>query len=182
MAGKKIPETPDFINGMLKSADSISQLLNPAKMHPRDLLQKIHDDQVKLECLTHEERRELGLYQSRVVLVVLAAELALKFLWNYIPEGNNRPSEKNHELASWFNRLPPCVRVEIRAKYCKRSDSPPVGWETPDKVFTLCKGASVQWRYLVEESNFPDYVMHATYLIDATLSVLQVGEELAKEQ
>ena len=75
MAGKKIPEIPDFINGMLKSADSISQLLNPEKIHPRDLLQKIHDDQVKLECLTHEERRELGLYQSRVVLVVLAAEL-----------------------------------------------------------------------------------------------------------
>ena len=180
MAGKKIPETPDFIKGMLKSADSISQLLNPERMHPRYLLQKIHDEQMKLECLPHEERRELGLYQSRVVLVVLAAELALKFLWNYIPEDVNRPSERKHELSLWFNRLPPCVRSKIVAEYCELSDSPPVGWETPERVFMSCKGASVQWRYLVEEGNIPNYVMYATHVKDATLSILAVGEKLAR--
>ena len=180
VAGKKIPETPDFIRGLLKSADSISELLNPEHTHPRYLLQKIHDDEVKLENLTSEDRGELGLYQSRVVLVVLATELALKFLWNYIPEGNKRPSENNHELSLWYKRLPISVRDQIEAEYCARSDSPPPGWETLGRVFISCRGASVQWRYLVEEGSIPDYVMHATCLIDATLSVLTVGENLAE--
>lgn len=182
MAGKKIPETPDFIRGLLKSAESISELLNPEHTHPRYLLQKIHNEEVKLEDFTSEERGELGLYQSRVVLVVLAAELALKFLWNYIPEGNKRPSERKHELSLWYKRLPTCVRDQIGAEYCARSDSSPLGWETPEGVFKSCKGASVQWRYLIEEGNIPDYVMHARCLIDATLSVLKVGEKLAEEK
>ena len=139
MTGKKIPQTPDFIRGMLKSANSISQLLNPENIHPRHLLKTIHSDEVKLEDLKPEERRELGLYQSRVVLVVLAAELALKFLWNYIPEDVGRPSERNHELSLWFNRLPACVRADIEEEYSKRSDSPPMGWETPEELVSEVK-------------------------------------------
>ena len=34
MAEKKIVQTPDFVNGLLRSADEIDKLLNP-ELHPR---------------------------------------------------------------------------------------------------------------------------------------------------
>ena len=77
MAAKKVKETPDFVKGLLTSADGISTLLNPDKMPPRLLLKKLQDDKVTLGQFTSEECQELGMYQARVVLMVLAAELAL---------------------------------------------------------------------------------------------------------
>ena len=85
MVVMKITETPDFVKGLLKAADEISNLLNPEKMSPRVLLTKLHD-KLKLADLPSEERQELGMYQARVVLVVLAAELALKILWEKVQE------------------------------------------------------------------------------------------------
>ena len=173
MAAKKIMQTSDFVKGLLKSADEISALLNPNKLSPRFLLTKLHDDEVKLKDLSCKERQELGMYQARVILMVLAVELALKFLWE---QYKGKPANKDHKIHQLFNELCPSLQVQIQSEYCKLAESPQSGWETPNKIFELCKDASVQWRYLVEESNFPEYVMQAEYLKYATLSVLRVGE------
>ena len=191
MATKKITETPDFVKGLLKSADQIDKLLNPTKMHPRVLLDKLRRGQeeladlssderqelgmyqarVVLADLSSDERQELGMYQARVVLIVLALELALKLLWE---RDKGREAPQNHKINKLFGELCPSRQSQIKSEYCKLAGSPPSGWETPDKIFELCKDASVQWRYLVEKSNFPKYVMQAKYLKYATLSVLRV--------
>ena len=41
MAVEKITETPDFVKGLLKSTDGVSELLKPDKIHPRILLDKL---------------------------------------------------------------------------------------------------------------------------------------------
>ena len=180
MADKKISEPPDFVKGLLKSADETSKLLDPNKVSPRDLLTKLEDGR-ELKKFSPEERQELGIYQARVVLMVLAAELALKFLWQHVQSYNTKPKGTGHNLSLLFSNLPHHYRVDIQSEYCKRATSPPDGWETPGKIFELCKSASVQWRYLVEKNNFPKYVMQAKYLKYATLSVLEIAEGLALE-
>ena len=174
MADKKIAETPDFVKGLLKSADEIRKLLNP-KISMRVLLEELGKHEKKLEDFSSEERQELGVYQARVVLMVLAVELALKYLWE---QDKRKASKPNHKINELFNTLCPSLQDQIQSEYCKLAGSPPIGWETPTKIFELCEGASVQWRYLVEEHNFPKYVMQAKYLKYATLSVLQVSEKL----
>ena len=178
MATQKIAETPDFVRGLLESADEISKLLNPERMSPRDLLTKLHDE-VKLVDLSSQERQDLGIYQARVVLMVLAVELALKYLWE---QDKGKAANKDHKTHELFNELSCSLQVQIQSEYCKLAKSPPNGWDTPDDVFKRCKDASVQWRYLVEENNFADYVMQAEYLKYAILSVLQVGEMLAQKK
>ena len=178
MAAKKIKETPDFVKGLLKSADEISSVLNPDSMPPRALLMKLHDDEVRVEDLSSGERQELCMYQSRVVLMVLAAELALKFLWE---QDKGKPAKTDHNVHQLFHGLSNPLQVEIQSEYFERAKSPPTGWETPERIFEFCKSASVQWRYLVEKRNFPKYVMQAEYLKYATLSVLQVGEMFAQD-
>lgn len=179
MAVKKITETPDFVKGLLKSADEISSSLDPERMPPRVLLAKLHHDEVKLADLPAEERQELGMYQARVVLIVLAAELALKFLWE---QDKGEPAKANHDIPKLFKCLTGNLQDQIQSEYCKLAKSPPSGWETTERIFSRCKGASVQWRYLVEESNFPEYVMQAEYLKCATMSVLKASEPLSGEE
>ncbi len=177
MAAKKVKETPDFVKGLLTSADGISTLLNPDKMPPRLLLKKLQDDKVTLGQFTSEECQELGMYQARVVLMVLAAELALKLLWE---QDKGKPASKHHGIDQLFDELCGPLQAQIHSKYCEQAQSPPGGWETPGQIFKLLKNASVQWRYLVEKSNFPNYVMQAKFLKHATLAVLQVRGTLAQ--
>ena len=75
-----------------------------------------------------------------------------------------------------FNELSEDLKAKIRTEYLQRALPCEPGWETADEVFKICRDAFVDWRYVVEEGGFKDYVMHATYLNHATLSVIQVGE------
>ena len=169
-------ETPDFVKGLLESADAIDKLLDRNKISPRYLLDKL--TYAELEEMSPAERRELGIYQARVVLVVLAAELALKFLWE-LEKG--KPAGNQHDLDALFKGLSCPLRVQLQDEYWKQANSPPCGWETLRQVFERCKDASIQWRYLVEKPNFPRYDMHATYLKYAALTVLQVSKQFALE-
>ena len=84
-------------------------------MSPRVLLTKLHD-KLKLADLASEERQELGMYQARVVLVVLAAELALKFLWEKVQEDKAQTPplirEVNHAYPILVRRLEPVPPVQ----------------------------------------------------------------------
>ena len=112
--------------------------------------------------LQPEQLQELGKYQGRVVLVALAAELALKFAWERENEGE---AASDHDLLKWFDRQSDDLRERIRREYQKRVTNPlEKEWDTADQVFQIWRNAFVDWRYIVENGNFPNYVMRATYL------------------
>ena len=77
MPKRKVRETLDFVKGLLESADEIPNALS-GELEPRIVLAKQH---IKVANLSSRQVQDLGKYQGRVVLVALAAELALKFLW-----------------------------------------------------------------------------------------------------
>ena len=170
---RKISQTPDFVKGLLGSADLIGGSLPNS---PRWLAQGISRGKPRVADLDPEQRQELGEYQGRVVLAGLAAELALKWLWE---KDNQACSAKScHDLSILFNKLSEELKGKIRVGYLKRAFPCEPGWESADRVFKICKNAFVDWRYIVEEGGFKDYIMHVTYLNHATWSALQVGETL----
>ena len=171
MPKMKIKQTPNFIRGLLKSADLVSAHMEDGEFHPREHLTSQND-------LTHcppEKIREYGMYQGRVILVAFAAELALKWLWEL---ENGKPATNKHPLHYWFSKLTPQHQQAIREEYRRHADAPPKGWESADKVFETCNKAFENWRYIVEKDSFQNYVMQATHLKHATLSVVAVAETL----
>ena len=98
VAKKKSQQTPDFVMGLLESADLIGESLPHS---PRWLAEGISHGKQKVANLDSEQRQELGRYQGRVVLAGLAAELALKWHW----ERDNQPSSSKscHDLETISN-------------------------------------------------------------------------------
>ena len=117
MPAPKIPETPDFVKGLVKSADQIYMSLPQGNGSGRYLLQRLKSGEVRLEELSGSQRQLLGMYQARVVLMVLAAELALKFLWQ---QTNPEPAGDGHNLDKLFNGLKKCLQIKIEVKYSER--------------------------------------------------------------
>ena len=74
---RKVPETLDFVKGLLISANKIPRALSK-ELEPRKVLAQKHTNIAKL---SPEQIQDLGKYQGRVVLVALPAELALEFAW-----------------------------------------------------------------------------------------------------
>ena len=167
---RKRKETLDFVWGLLSSADEISKKL-PNDFHPREQLHKKHD----ISGSSLEQIREFGMYQGRVVLVSLAAELALKFAWEQ--ESKDEVAEATHDLWKLFGRLSGHCQQRIRDDYVARAQPSIQGWKTVDQVFKTCRRAFENWRYIVEEDRFPNFIMQATYLKHATLSIVEVAQE-----
>ena len=68
MPKRKVPETLDFVIGLLISADEISKTLD-AELEPRTVLAREH---TKIASLEQETLQELGKYQGRVVLETIS--------------------------------------------------------------------------------------------------------------
>ena len=166
---RKVPETLKFVKGLLISADTISNSLSE-ELEPRKVLAQ---KPTKIACLEPEQIQELGKYQGRVVLVALAAELALKFVWETENQGG---AAGGHDLLDCFDSLSDDIKGKVRNEY-KRRVTNPLGeeWGAVDQVFKICRDAFVDWRYIVEEGKYPSYIMRATYLKEATLSVIDVA-------
>ena len=173
---RKVPETLDFVKGLLISADDLSNSLSE-ELEPRKVLAQKH---TKIASLEPAHIRELGKYQGRVVLVALAAELALKFAWE--AENQDEAAPAGHDLLECFDRLSDDLKEKTRIEYRKRVTNP-LGkeWETVDQAFKICCKTFEDWRYIVEEGKYPRYIMRATYLHDATLSVIHVVNEREEE-
>ena len=168
MSKRKVPETLDFVKGLLVSADEIPRALS-GELEPRRVLAQKHTNIANLKPV---QIQDLGKYQGRVVLVALAAELALKFAWETENKGG---APGVHDLWKCFDRLSDDYKERIRSEYKRRvTNLPEKGWETVDQVFKTCCDAFVDWRYIVEEGNYPNYIMRATYLKEAALSVIHV--------
>ena len=169
MPNRKVTQTLDFVRGLLESADEIDRALS-GELEPRRVLAKKHTNIAKLDP---GQIQDLGMYQGRVVLVALAAELALKYLWEAENAGG---APVGHDLLKCFNRLLDHHKDEIRRNYERRvTDPSEEEWRTVDQLFEICRDAFVDWRYIVEEGNYPNYIMRATYLKKATLSVIDVA-------
>ena len=170
MPNRKVTQTLDFVRGLLESADEIDRSLS-GELEPRKVLAQQHTNIANLDP---GQIQELGMYQGRVVLVALAAELALKYLWETENAGG---APVGHDLLKCFCRLLDHHKDEIRRNYEKRVTDPlEEEWRTVDQLFDICRDAFVDWRYVVEEGNYPNYIMRATYLKEATLSVIDVAQ------
>lgn len=168
---RKVSQTLDFVKGLLISADEISNGLS-SEPEPRKVLAQ---GRTAIANFKPDQIQELGKYQGRVVLVALAAELTLKFAWETENEGE---ATSDHDLQKWFDCLSNDLKEKIRREYQNRVTGPPEKeWETAGGVFKICRNAFVDWRYIVEEGNFPNYIMRATYLKEATLSIIHVLNE-----
>ena len=155
---RKVPETLDFVRGLLISADEISNSLSE-ELEPRRVLAQKH---TKIAILEPPDIQELGKYQGRVVLAALAAELALKFVWETENQGE---ATGGHDLQECFRRLSDDIKEKTRKEYQRRVPNPlETTWATVDQVFKICRNAFVDWRYIVEEGKYPSYIMRATYL------------------
>ena len=169
MPNRKVTQTLDFVKGLLISADEIDSALS-GELEPRKVLAQEHTN---IASLSPERIQELGMYQGRVVLVALAAELALKYLWE---TENADGAPAGHDLLNCFDRLLDHHKDDIRRNYERRVTDPfEEEWGTVDQLFEICRDAFVDWRYIVEEGNYPNYIMRATYLKEATLSVIDVA-------
>ena len=167
---RKVPETLDFVGGLLVAAEEIPNALS-GELEPRQVLAHSH---TAISTFNPTQIQDLGKYQGRVVLVALAAELALKFLWE--TENTTSAATGGHDLHELFLRLSENLREEIRNEYQRRAANPPAPmWATVDQTFETCRCAFVDWRYIVEEGKYPSYVMRATFLKEATLSVMAVA-------
>ena len=169
MPKRKVRETLDFVKGLLSLADEIPRALS-GEIEPRIVLAQQH---TKITNLRSEQIEDLGKYQGRVVLIALAAELALKSLWE---TENKSGAPRGHDLQRCFELLSDDYQKGIRSAYRRRVTNPlSQEWETIDQIFQICCDAFEDWRYIVEEGTYPNYIMRATHLRDATLSVLDVA-------
>ena len=96
MPKRKVPQTLDYVKGLLTSADRISDALSGV-LEPRKVQAQGH---TKIANLEPEKIQELGKYQGRVVLVALGAELALKFAWETENQGG---APWGHDLLKLFD-------------------------------------------------------------------------------
>ena len=168
----KIPETLEFVEGLLSSTDAIDKALPGTLGKPPR--RALFDGKHKIANFKPEYIQELGQYQGRVVLAALAAELALKFAWESENPGRGA-ALGGHKLLECFNQLSADLKEEIRKEYQRRAgNSSPKEWRTVDQVFTICNETFEVWRYLVEKGNIPDYTMQAKCLNDATRSVISI--------
>ena len=168
MPNRKVAQTLDFVEGLLMSADEIDMALSD-EIEPRKVLAHRHTN---IAHFSPETIQELGKYQGRVIMVALAAELALKYVWEMENAGG---APADHDLMECFSRLTKDHREFIRREYERRVRDPhEEEWKTVDQVFEICRDAFVDWRYIVEEGNYPNYIMRATYLKEAALSVIAV--------
>ena len=170
MPKRRVPETLQFVEGLLLAADGIDRTLN-GQLEPRSVLANRHRDIHKFEA---SQIRELGKYQGRVVLAALAAELALKFAWE---SENTDPAPYGHDLLDLYDSLSDDLKAQINDDYKRGVDaSLGVEWESAYKVLETCRTAFEGWRYIVEDGKYPRYVMRATNLIEATRSVIRSVE------
>ena len=171
MPKRKVPETLDFVEGLLISTDEIAKTLN-GELEPRRVLAQKHTEIANFDP---EQIQELGKYQGRVVLVALAAELALKFAWE---TENTGGAPGCHDLLKLYDCLSDNLKEKIRSEYQRRVTNPfEKEWTTADQVFKICRKAFEDWRYIVEKGSYPNYIMRATYLKEATLSVIHVVKQ-----
>lgn len=174
--GRKRPETPNAVEGLLTAADKIGDGLSGEMRH------LVFGGTLGNLCVGTQE--EFGQYQGRVVLMALAVELSLKFAYE-----QDHPSESappTHDLYKLFQKLKDPRKQAIKANYeClfneyerslkAQGDSlREEWWKNIGEALKKCKDTSVNWRFIEERGRIPTkFVMRATCLGLAAKSVVE---------
>lgn len=176
MADRKVKQTPSLASGLLIAADKIGTELPTGQNSPRQTVLR------DLANASPSGLRKLGRYQGRVVLAALAAELALKFLYEQ-RDGQN-VALHTHNLHKLFDNLTKHDQHAIEFIYERRLGDqdrpPPAKWcRKAGGVFAQCRDVFADWRYIGEKGALPmSFEMRVTYLSLATKSVLEVVDLL----
>ena len=176
MATRKITETLNFAEGLLKLTAEADNVIGSPGISPRDILTQCGTG--ALSDLRPDILEPLGVYQGRAVLVVLATELALRFLWEREQESKTAVAKNSHTFPDLFKGLSKACRDKIRHRYLEIAPIPKKVWKSLSGIFKRKENSSVQWRYIVEEGKSRPYIMQATYLIALTRAVIEVAREI----
>jgi hypothetical protein len=125
MAKRKIPQTLDFVEGLLTLAEKADEMIGSPDTHPRYITTRCGD--VKLSEQLPETLKRLGIYQGRVALALLGAELALKFLWEREQESETTVAKSSHTFPDLFKGLSKARRDKIQHRYLKIAPNPKRG-------------------------------------------------------
>ena len=172
MARRKVEGTPAFVMGLLMAADRI--------LPPERNSSRLTDETEDTVDASPAALEKLGLYQGRVVLAALAAELALKFLFEQRDE--QKVASPTHDLHELFGQLTEHDQRAVGSVYQRLLGNyvPSQPWcNTAGEVFMQCKDVFTDWRYIVEEGRLSEsFQMRVLYLSMATRSVLEVANLL----
>ena len=117
----------------------------------------------------------IGMIQSAQVLAGLAAELALKYVYEI--EHPDAVAPQTHKLYDdLYSKLSVNRRDEIEADYAVRIQRherlPDEGWKTSEQAFQSANNYFLDWRYMAEEGNVIPYAQ-PVFLREAICSVLK---------
>ena len=178
--GRKQPITPDLVVGLLESSAHLDEYAAVRRAEDAEEYgtvrrrKAVPPDGVIREVIYLERAYSLGITQGAQVLGGLAAELALKYLWEDENPGQSAPG--THELHNLFRSISSQRRDEIESDYqvrLQRHDNMPAsGWQTVDEVFQKTNDYFEHWRYVSEEGASIPYT-EPRFLREAVCSVLR---------
>ena len=157
--GRKTAVTPDLIVGLLESSAHLDEWAvvrreEDAAQYGTTTERVPTPPDGKVRTVKRMQRAySLGITQGAQVLAGLAAELALKFVWEYEHPGQS--ASRTHKLHNLFRSISPQRKNEMEADYKVRlqrhTNMPASGWQTIEEVFRTTNDYFENWRYVSEE-------------------------------
>ena len=179
-AKRKRPITVDVIVGMLESSAQLdSTAAERRKIEAADFgmsrgFQRGLDGRTR-QIVDISGGYSIGITQSAQVIAGLAAELALKYVYEI--ENPNAIASQTHKLYDkLYSKLSAKRRDNVEADYAVRiqrhQSGPDEGWKTAKQVFQSANDYFEKWRYATEEDAVITY-SQAIFLREAICSVFE---------
>lgn len=179
-AKRKRPITMDVIVGMLESSAQLdSTAAERRKIEAADFgksrgFQRGRDGRTR-QIVDISGGYSIGITQSAQVIAGLAAELALKYVYEI--ENPNAIAPQTHKLYDkLYRKLSAKRRDNVEADYAVRIQrhqaGPDEGWKTAKQVFQSANDYFEKWRYATEEDVAIAY-SQPIFLREAICSVLK---------
>ncbi len=176
---RKLPITVDVVVGMLESSAQLdSNAAERRKIEAADFgktrgFQRGRDGKTR-EMIDISGGISIGMTQSAQVIAGLAAELALKYVYEI--ENPTAVAPQTHKLYDkLYNKLPTNRRDNVEADYAVRiqrhQSEPEKCWKTAQQVFKSANDYFEKWRYATEEDTVITY-SQPIFLREAICSVL----------
>ena len=175
---RKAPVIESLVVGMLESSAHIDSLaaerqkIEAEEFGRREWQQDQHGE--RREVIDISGGYSIGMIQSAQVLAGLAAELALKYVYEI--EYPDAVAPQTHKLYDdLYSKLPVKRRNKIEADYAVRIQQhkrlPDEGWKTSEQAFQSANNYFLDWRYVAEGNDIP--YAQPVFLREAICSVLK---------
>ena len=178
---RKRPITVEVVVGMLESSAQLdSTAAERRKTEAADFgksigFQRGRDGKTR-EVIDISGGISIGITQSAQVIAGLAAELALKYVYEI--ENPTAVAPQTHKLYDkLYSKLSTNRRDSVEADYAVRIQrhqfEPEQGWKTAEQVFQSANDYFERWRYATEEDTANAY-SQPVFLREAICSVLKI--------